>query len=158
MRASPALQVVIDRFGVWRAAVIVLALAGLVVVLAWTVSPQASLPAASRWPAAVAALALLLFGSSAARVAPVSLRWDGQLWHLGPPASAGHEPESGQLHVVIDLGPWMLLRFEPTESTWRTHTTWLPVQKRGLEARWHALRCAVYSPRAQPGAGAATDS
>lgn len=157
MRASPAFQVVLDRFGVWRMAVLVPALAGGVVMGAWLVSSPPSVSIASRGSAAVAALVLLLVGARAASVAPVSLRWDGQLWHLGPPASAGHEPASGALHVALDFGPWMLLRFEPAESTWRTRATWLPAQRRGLESRWHALRCAVYSPRPQPGADAAAD-
>jgi hypothetical protein len=38
----------------------------------------------------------------------------------------------------------MLLRFTPDAPA---RMTWLPVQRRGLEAQWHALRCAVYSPR-----------
>jgi hypothetical protein len=157
MRASPAFQVVLDRFGVWRAFVLMTALAGGVVVWAWLVSEQPSVPAASRWVIAGIALALLALAAGAARVPPVSLRWDGQLWHLGPPVSAGHEPDSGQLQVAIDLGPWMLLRFAPAASTWRTRSTWLPAQRQGLESRWHALRCAVYSPRPQSGADAAAD-
>jgi hypothetical protein len=157
MRASPAFQVVLDRFGVWRTAVLVLVLAGGIVMGAWLASSQPSVPVAGRCTAAVAALALLMLGARAARVAPVSLRWDGQLWHIGPPESAGHEPASGALHVALDVGPWMLLRFEPAESTWRSRATWLPAQRRGLESRWHALRCAVYSARPHPGADAAAD-
>ena len=157
MRASPAFQVVLDRFGVWRAAVLAAALLGALVMAAWLVSQPPSVSAAVRWVAAVAALVLLTVGAFAARVRPVSLRWDGQLWHLGPPDSAGHEPHSGALLVVLDLGPWMLLRFELAESTRRARATWLPVQRRGLEAQWHALRCAVYSPRPRPDTDAAAD-
>ena len=157
MRASPAFQVVLDRFGVWQAAVLAAALAGGLVMLAWMGSEQPSVSVASRWMAASVALVLLVLGTAAARVRPVSLRWDGQQWHLGPPESAGHEPVNGKVHVAIDLGPWMLLRFEPAESTRRSRSTWLPAQQRGLESRWHALRCAVYSPRPQPGADAAAD-
>ncbi len=157
MRASPAFQVVLDRFGVWQAAVLAAALAGGFVMLAWLASEQPSVSGASRWMAAGVALALLVLGAAVARVPSVSLRWDGQRWYLGPPQSAGHEPDSGKMYVAIDLGPWMLLRFEPAESTWRTRATWLPAQRRGLESRWHALRCAVYSPRQQPDADAAAD-
>jgi hypothetical protein len=157
MRASPAFQVVIDRFGVWRMVVLASALAGVIVLLAWLVFSPPMVSATIRWPVAAAALVLLVFGACAARVAPVSLRWDGQLWHLGPPESAGHEPGSGELRVALDFGPWMLLRFEPAQSSWRSRATWLPAQRRGLESRWHALRCAVYSPRPQPGADAAAN-
>jgi len=157
MRASPAFQVVLDRFGVWRALVRVAALMGAGVMAAWLVSQPPSMPAVVRACVVIAALALLWLGASAARVPPVSVRWDGQLWHLGPPESAGHEPDNGDLRVVLDLGPWMLLRFEPAESTWRVPATWLPAQRRGLEPQWHALRCSVYSPRPQPGSDAAAD-
>jgi hypothetical protein len=157
MRASPAFQVVLDRFGMWQAAVFTAVLAGALVMLAWLASEQPSLSVASRWGIAGIALGLLLRGAAAARVRAVSLRWDGQLWHLGPPGSAGHEPDSGPLHVAIDLGPWMLLRLEPAASTWGSRSIWLPAQRHGLEAHWHALRCAVYSPRPAPGTDAVAD-
>ena len=158
MRASPAFQVVLERFGVWRCAVIVCSLSGAAALTAWlALQPVPPLPAPFQWIAVALAFLVLASGAAVARVRPVSLRWDGQLWHLGPPASAGHEPRAGALCVLIDLGPWMLLRFEPAESTWRRGATWLPAQRRGLEAQWHALRCAVHSPRQQPGADAAAD-
>jgi len=158
MRASPVFQVVLDRFDVWRWAVFASVVAGAGVMAAWLVlQPSASLAGTIRWPATVAALALLVLGAAAARVRPASLRWDGQHWHLGPPALAGREPQRGELRALIDLGPWMLLRFEPVDSTWRHRATWLPAQRRGLEPQWHALRCAVYSPRPQPGPDVAAD-
>ena len=155
MRASPAFQVVLERFGVWRGAVFVAALAGVLVMAGGLMAQAPAAPAIVRWAAAVLGLVLLAWGVSAARVRPVSLRWDGQLWHLGAPDSAGHEPASGELQVALDLGPWMLLRFRPGASTWRTRATWRPVQRRGLEPQWHALRCAVYSPRPPLAADAA---
>jgi hypothetical protein len=33
----------------------------------------------------------------------------------------------------------------------RRRATWLPVQRRGIERQWHALRCSVHSPHAAPG-------
>ena len=83
-----------------------------------------------------AALLLLACAVSLWRVPAQSLRWDGQVWQL--------DDVSGELTAAIDLGPWMLLKFAP-EMPGRT--SWLPVQRRGLETQWHALRCAVYSPR-----------
>ena len=158
MRASPGFQVVLDRFGVWRWAVLGSVAAGAGVMVAWLMLlPSASLTGTVRWPATVAAFGLLVLGAAAARVQPVSLRWDGQHWHLGPPALAGREPQRGELRALIDLGPWMLLRFEPVDSTWHHRSTWVPAQRRGLEAQWHALRCAVYSPRPPPGPDVAAD-
>ena len=90
-----------------------------------------------------------------------SLRWDGSFWHLGPPGTEGDEPAAGQVDVAVDLGAWMLLRFTRETSTPGRSVTWLPTQRWGLEAQWHALRCAVYSPRPAPDAaqdpGAAAD-
>jgi hypothetical protein len=40
----------------------------------------------------------------------------------------------------------MLLRF--VDESPRTRTTWIPVQRAGIEGDWHALRCAVHAPRA----------
>ena len=71
------------------------------------------------------------------RVPVQSLRWDGKVWHL--------DTAAGELKVAVDLGPWMLLLFTPQAPG---RASWLPVQRRGLEAQWHALRCAIYSPRA----------
>ncbi len=157
MRASPAFQVVLERFDVWRWAVLVCALSGAGAMAAWLVLQAVAVPLAVRWLVATVAVVLLALGAAATRVRPVSLRWDGQLWHLGPAASAGHEPHAGALRVVIDLGPWMLLRFEAADSSWRHRATWLPAQRLGLEVQWHALRCAVHSPRPQPGADVAAD-
>jgi hypothetical protein len=42
----------------------------------------------------------------------------------------------------------MLLNFTPDAAA---RTSWLPVQRLGLETQWHALRCAVYSPRPMAG-------
>ena len=84
----------------------------------------------------VAVLAMAALVRSLLRTPARSLRWDGQAWHL--------DAVPGDVAVVIDLGPWMLLRFASTDFA---RVTWLPVQRRGIDAQWHALRCAVYSPR-----------
>ena len=136
MRASPACQVSLQRFGAWRVAVCSLALAGAAAMTGWLIGRES--PVAIGWmmPAAAVALAILALAVSLWRVPAQSLRWDGQAWQL--------DAAPGELSVAIDLGPWMLLRFTPGASS---RTRWLPVQRRGLEAQWHALRCAVYAPR-----------
>lgn len=137
---------------------VVCALSGVASLTFWLAcQPELPVPVSFQWIATGVAFLLLARGLASARVQPVSLRWDGQLWHLGPPASVGHEPRAGALRVLVDLGPWMLLRFEPAYSTWRHRSIWLPVQRLGLESQWHALRCAVHSPRPRPGADLAAD-
>jgi len=85
--------------------------------------------------------------ASLSAVVPLTLRWDGQGWTLGPAAPAGNEPWPGDVTVCIDLGNWMLLRFRHRSSGRLPKVTWLPVQRRGQPAQWHALRCALYSTR-----------
>ena len=155
MRASPAFQVSLHRFGVWRSAVLLLAALGLAVIAAWLITRERPVGLAAMIAAAFAAAVSVGWAVSLAKVPAVSLRWDGQLWHLGAPAATPGDAAPGDLHVAIDLGPWMLLRFRPAVPGHRGRAVWLPVQRRGLEAQWHALRCSVYSPRPAPGADAA---
>jgi hypothetical protein len=150
MRASPAFQITIVRFGVWRAAVLVLLLAALACLVAWLPGAGA-VGAPLRLAVGLPGVALMAAGAGLLRCAPTSLRWDTRRWHLGPASTMGDEPASGRLAVAIDLGSWMLLRFEHDASVGRRHSTWLPVQRRGLEGQWHALRCAVYSARPAEG-------
>ncbi|MEO7337237.1 MAG: hypothetical protein ABIV63_11705 [Caldimonas sp.] len=145
MRAAPPIQVTPQRFGVWRGAVTLLAIAGAAAIALWTASHARPVDAVT-WTIAVLAWAgIAVAAGSALRVPPLCLSWDGRAWHLGP---IDAEPQPGKLRVALDLGAWMLLRFE--SITPRRRTTWLPLQRRGLEADWHALRCAVYSPQPAP--------
>ncbi len=157
MRSAPPLQISVMRFGVWRALVALLAGSACVsMVLWWRAQP---------WPvrpevAAVAALgALAAAGTAIAlwRVAPLTLRWDRQRWWVARGAAA---EQPGELAVAIDLGVWLLLRFvaetEPGPAWRQRLPTWIALQRPGLEASWHAIRCALYAARpALPPEGAA---
>ena len=142
MRASPACQVSLRRFGVWRAAVAALTLMAVLAMAAWIAQSPAPISTTLMTSAVLASVACAALAASLWRTPQASLRWDGRLWHL--------DATPGALHVMIDLGPWMLLRFTP-EGGGRAR--WLPVQRAGLEAQWHALRCAVYSPAQRPPPG-----
>jgi hypothetical protein len=144
MRASPACQVVLERFGVWRGAVLALALLAMLCVATWLARREPPIPLWMLGAAAAAVVAMIALLYSLWRIPARHLRWDGQVWLLAEPAGRPTGEVAGELTVVIDLGPWMLLRFAPGGST---RAVWLPAQRRGLEAKWHALRCAVYSPR-----------
>jgi hypothetical protein len=64
------------------------------------------------------------------------LYWDGTQWHwCGRP---------GKAQVVIDLGGWLLLRFEPTPAG---SPQWIGLSRRRSSGPWAALRAALYSPR-----------
>jgi len=151
MRASPAFQITIERFGVWHAVVAALLLAAAGALGAWLMSIDDGVAPALRVGAAIAGAAALALCASLLRRRPTSLRWDTQAWHLGPAASRSDEPSRGRLVVAMDLGGWMLLKFEHDVAQGVPRRSWLPVQRRGLESQWHALRCAVYSARPAEG-------
>jgi len=143
MRESPAVQVHLRRFGAWRAAVVSIALAAVAASTAWAVAQAGS--HADRDLAVVLAVAGVLSAAtialavSLARVASGVLASEAGSWTFTPDAGPSR---SGALTVAIDLGSFLLLRLE---SRGHAHV-WLPVQRRGLEPEWHALRCAVHSP------------
>jgi hypothetical protein len=157
MRAFAPAQFTLTRFGVWRGAVGALSTLVALAVGSWLVSQQAWERVGWLPCVVLAFVGSIWLLALQPRPAPLSLRWDAQRWHLGPAASVGHEPRVGELRVAIDLGPWMLLRFTPDAGATGAAPTWLPVQRRGLEPHWHALRCAVYSPRPDAGVDAAPD-
>jgi hypothetical protein len=152
MRASPAFQCVLNRFGVWRAAVAVVASAGVVVLLVWLATRSEPTPplGLAAWIGAM--LVVPALAASLMRVPAVTLRWDGQQWWLAglalsssrAAAAAQIDSVTGEVDVSLDFGAWMLLRFRPASGTRRERRT-----------RWHALRCAVYSPRPVPAREAA---
>ena len=138
MRASPPCQVSLRYFGAWRVALVLLTCAGAAAIATWLPGREPGVSVGWMMKTLVVAVALPMLACAVSlwRVPAQSLRWDGQVWQLdGVP---------GELTAAIDLGRWMLLKFAP-EMPGRT--SWLPVQRRGLETQWHALRCAVYSPR-----------
>jgi hypothetical protein len=144
MRASPAFQISLTRFGVWRIAVLAVTQLGLGAIAAWIVGREQAL-----WihlAAALAGVPLVWVGWRLARIEPVDLRWDGRTWHLAAAGDLSDAALQGELHATIDLGPWMLLRFV-APAPHRAGVVWLPVQRLGIATQWHALRCAVYAPR-----------
>lgn len=151
MRASPAFQLTIRRFGVWRCAIAVLLLASVGSLVAFALAEGESTPVAIRAISLAASAAIVLAGVTHMRCQAVSLRWDTQRWNLGPASSVGEEPWPGHLDVCLDLGVWMMLRFKHDLTPGGRRTHWIPVQRHGIESAWHALRCAVYSARSAQG-------
>src|SRR5882724_10143686 len=147
MHASPAFQITIRHFGIWRFASVLAVFATGAVAGAWLF---AMWPVRWGWICVIAclfAVCALWVGVDCWQLRPQSLRWDTQGWHLGSSALLGREPHPGQVVVALELGFWMLLRFVHQQGPWWCRSTWLPVQRQGHRAEWHALRCAVYSAR-----------
>jgi hypothetical protein len=106
-------------------------------------SPSVSWLSVPAWAAIVAALSLVWPRSG-------RLRWDGALWHLAGTASGADGERPGTLAIALDGGPWMLLRFRAAQPDARPWVRWLALSRRDVGGQWHALRCAVYSPRPDP--------
>ncbi|MEO8310562.1 MAG: hypothetical protein ABI520_05265 [Caldimonas sp.] len=143
MRESVFSEVRLRRFDVWRAALAVVAAIAIATLAAWAMAMLDSQSNSGR--ASVVALAIVLGAGTAAiavslaRAQPGLLACREGVWTFAPDAGA---VRTGALEVAIDLGAFLLIRL----GEGRRASVWLPVQRRGLESQWHALRCAVYGP------------
>ena len=151
MRASPPVDVALTRFGVWHAVMALVGAASVASTLAWWLAHETPTAAAVMVPCALAVCAAVALAASLMRSPPLRLRWDGSAWHVGGIGPHAAPAVAGEVAVVADFGAWMLLRFSPTAGQARAVARWVPLQRAGLEGPWHALRCAVYSPRPLPG-------
>ena len=155
MRAAPAVHVAVTRFGLWRAAWGMSTVLGALTIAAWWPG-QPDITLAIRVFGWVGVAAILVSAALQARaIDPFELHWTGQVWVLTRGQSRLPSPMTGDLTVAIDLGPWMLLRFRAAAAPRWARPLWLPVQRRGVEPLWHALRCALNSPPSTVGDAAA---
>jgi hypothetical protein len=149
MRESPSCVVTVRRFGVRRMAVAVVALAAIAALAMWATAAWQPQPTASAFAlaagAGLAGLGSLLLALSLSNVPSGVLACANGQWAFTPDRSADQGPEPAALAVAIDLGSFLLLTLT-AEAAGRQSRRWLPVQRRGLDDDWHALRCAVYSP------------
>jgi hypothetical protein len=137
----------LTHFGVWRGAVLALTLGAGLAVFAWLAGREHPVGVWAAFGMVGATGLLLGVGLSLAKVRPTELCWDAQCWSVRSLLAKAEESVPGDVSIAIDLGGWMLLRFRPLNSSRWVRTTWLPVQRRGLEPHWQALRCALYSSR-----------
>ena len=81
-----------------------------------------------------------------------TLRWDGQDWVLAGDIH-GRPEQRGDAALMLDLGPWMLVRFLPCAAAGAglRAATWLPLSVAGDLARWAALRGALWNWRSGRG-------
>ncbi|MEP6503531.1 MAG: hypothetical protein ABJD97_09385 [Betaproteobacteria bacterium] len=164
MRAPPPVEFTSALGRAWRGALSLLVAASVAVPLAWGL-PYFAAHWGSRQPdaffslladpSAQAAIAcwvgLMAFAAAwlsrrGAATRERTLRWDGQDWVL---AGDAHRPdERGDATLMLDLGPWMLVRFLPYAAADWSGATWLPLTIAGDLARWAALRGALWNWRA----------
>lgn len=67
--------------------------------------------------------------------APADLMWDGSQWQW--------QGIAGDAQVALDLGPWMLLRFDPLAG----RRCWIAASRASAAGPWVALRAALYARR-----------
>jgi hypothetical protein len=131
VRQAPPVSLRCDGSAAWRGLHALLAATAAASLAAWVLLHGGAEASTAGAASAAAALLAAAAGWLRARPEPAELRWDGQAWWL--------DGAAGRVDVMMDLGPWMLLRFRPTAGASR----WLPVPDAG-PAR-HGLRAALYS-------------
>lgn len=123
-----------------------------------TAAQHATAPAAPTAALLVAlgvAMAVAGLGWRRLRSPAVQLSWDGSAWRLAPaetcnprqsadaagaPGRDAIDAPSGTLTVAIDLGRWMLLRWQPEAGRSR----WIAAAAGEAGPAWHALRVAAF--------------
>jgi hypothetical protein len=78
------------------------------------------------------------------------VHWRPDRWSLAGMPEPGVE-SGGRLHPMIDLGSWMLLRFQQDQGG---GVRWFAVRPATIDGDWHGLRAALFWPRSEaPGPG-----
>ena len=125
MRQAPPIALTLSGAGAWRVAQVALPALAAAVLLAWAAASVALTLAAA------AIVGVVAWRASLPR--PVQLQWNGEHW-----AADG---SAGEVDLMLDFGPWMLLRFRRPGARSR----WLPVPRREAGASEQGLRVALYS-------------
>ena len=73
---------------------------------------------------------------------PRVLAWDGAQWRVRPAGALSLDGPALDLQVRLDLQSALLLRAQDVDSG---RDFWLWAQDRSDSARWHLLRCALFS-------------
>lgn len=138
--------------------VVLLAALALASTAAWLMALEPDAPVQR----AGAALGVLLSVAAVAialrrlRQPPLLLGWDGRQWWLAHPPAGRERPHwQGDLRLVWRLGRcWLLRGHVVPGAPGGSAALWLSVDARALDARGHALLCALYCARPLPADGA----
>jgi hypothetical protein len=132
VRAAPAVCVRCTGGPLWRVWCALLPVLTMAVVATWVVGHAGPI-GVEVWSGVLVAGSLLA-GLRLRRQPPaVVLAWDGRCWTV--------DGRAGQLAVMIDTGPWMLLRLRVDGQA---STQWVAVSAREAGPAWHLLRTAVF--------------
>ena len=125
MRQAPPIALTLSGAGAWRVAQVALPALAAAVLLAWAAASVALTLAA----AAIVGVVAWRTGTPK----PVHLQWTGEHWAV--------DGQAGEVDLMLDLGPWMLLRFRPSAG----RRLWLPVPRVEAGAAEQGLRAALYA-------------
>lgn len=139
MRAAPAVQATLAPDPGWAIFMRALAASALAGLTAWAAQWLPAPAAAAGLAAALAALVGWFLGPMLVAPHAGSLHWDGAAWSWQ--AQGWPQAQPGTVAVMIDLGPWMLLRFVPTGAA----AVWLPVAEAACGSAWRPLRAALHA-------------
>ena len=150
MRATSPFRVTIERFGVWNGFVGCLGALVCLCAGAWLCVSRTEV---FSWTFVLLALAtsvsLFCLITSVRRV-PIGLRWDSQRWFCSHGVNADLESGPWRARVLLDLGSFMLLRLDADDPAMPLRHVCLPLQRHGLRAHWHAVRCAIHARDVHP--------
>ena len=140
MQPCPAVSLACRDDGAWRAVTAALQGAATASLLAWGLNPllgavAGGLVAGLAWYRAAE-------GHGAQRLA-----WDGQGWQL--------DEQPGQAQIALDLGVWMLVRFDAVTLSTATVSTTRPAQRHWLPlsaaaGAWAPMRAALVATAGRP--------
>jgi hypothetical protein len=122
--------------------------------LAWALSwaaPEAWLSRLAVVSAAAGAASVVWFLLRRRAAAAGLLTWDGVCWQWAPAAGG---PRPGRVQVMIDIGPWLLLRFIPVGAP--GPAVWVAISRGAAAGQWAAWRATLYAPRSADAAPAIT--
>jgi hypothetical protein len=131
VRQAPPVSLRCDGSAAWQLLHAFLAAAAAASVVSWVLLHGGAEPATAVAASVAVALAAGVAAWHGSRRDSAELRWDGQSWSL--------DGAVGRVDVMMDLGPWLLLRFQTTAGA----AHWLPVPDAGPVR--HGLRAALYS-------------
>ncbi len=145
-RSAPAVAVELDGSTRWSFAVRMTAAAAFAAAVAAVCGHLEWGALGSGACIAAAGIGGMVLGRPLSAHRPGRLRWDGAQWWWRPEGELA-DGHTGQVHVVMDFGRWMLLRFDPDAAG--QPRAWLPVPGARLVEEL-PLRAAVYCRRPSP--------
>ncbi|MDO9091956.1 MAG: hypothetical protein Q7U99_04825 [Rubrivivax sp.] len=144
MSAAPAVSVQGSGGNAWRLLQSGLPAVSAAALVAWGLGHW-QLPL---WPAWTTLPVMAFVAWRGLRPRAIHLSWDGQIWQA--------DGQPGPVEVMVDLGPWLLLRLKPVApaSGKTSASVWIPLAASEAGPALHALRAAVYCPAPEPTPGA----